>query len=49
MGKMTCPVCGKLYDEQDIEFLDNGNPACPQCVALEAESSQAQLKQTTKK
>lgn len=32
MEKMTCPICGRLFDYDIVEYLDNGNPACPQCV-----------------
>ena len=34
-AKMECPVCGEKFDEECVEFLDNGNPACPDCVAEE--------------
>lgn len=30
--KMQCPICGKEFDAQDYQILDNGNPACPDCV-----------------
>ena len=32
MAKMECPICGEKFDEENVEFLDNGNPACPHCV-----------------
>ena len=35
MEQMTCPVCGRLFDYDIVEYLDNGNPACPQCVDKE--------------
>lgn len=35
MGKMECPICGNKFDEEYIEFLENGNPACSQCVEHE--------------
>ena len=35
MGKNSCPICGKSLDDSNIDFLDNGSPAHPQCVALE--------------
>ena len=35
MEKMTCPICGRKFDYDIVEYLDNGNPACPQCVAEE--------------
>lgn len=35
MEIMECPVCGKKFDADTAEFLDNGNPACPNCVREE--------------
>lgn len=35
MGKMECPECGNKFDEEFIDFLENGNPACSHCVELE--------------
>ena len=35
MAKMECPRCGQKFDEEYVEYLDNGNPACPACVAQE--------------
>ena len=35
MEQMTCAVCGRLFDYDIVEYLDNGNPACPQCVNKE--------------
>lgn len=32
---MVCPVCGRKFDASEYECLDNGNPACPDCVAKE--------------
>ena len=32
MAKMECPICGKSFDDEMVEFLENGNPACPHCV-----------------
>lgn len=37
MGKVECPICGEKFDDEYVEFLDNGNPACPNCVAHERE------------
>ncbi len=34
---MECPVCGKMFPADEYETLDNGNPACPECVAQEKE------------
>ena len=35
MEKMTCPICGEKFDEKDMDFLENGNPACSKCVEKE--------------
>lgn len=32
---MECPICGELFDSDDMEILDNGNPACHDCVLKE--------------
>lgn len=29
MEMMECPVCGRRFPEEYVEYLDNGNPACP--------------------
>ncbi len=38
--QMVCPVCGRLFDSFDYRCLDNGNPACPECVAAEQKRMQ---------
>lgn len=35
MEKKRCGYCGRYYDVQDEMTLENGSPACPQCVADE--------------
>ena len=40
MAKMECPICGEKFDEEYVEYLDNGNPACPRCV-LDEDTKQA--------
>ena len=40
MGKMECPVCGEAFDEEYVEYLDNGNPACPHCVQKERKDNE---------
>lgn len=35
MEKRKCGYCGRYYDVQDEMTLENGSPACPQCVADE--------------
>lgn len=37
---MTCPVCGKQFPASEWETLNNGNPACPECVRKEAEKDE---------
>lgn len=37
---MTCPVCGREFPADEYEILENGNPACPECVAKEREEDQ---------
>lgn len=32
---MTCPICGKEFPAEDYQILNNGNPACPECVEKE--------------
>ena len=29
---IECPECGKKFDVMKSEFLDNGNPICPECA-----------------
>ena len=35
MAKIRCGYCGKEYDEDYGGSLENGSPACPDCVAEE--------------
>ena len=42
MEKMTCPVCGKDFDEKNRSFLENGNPVCAECAEAEAKRSEPQ-------
>lgn len=44
MEKMICPICGRVFDEADIDFLDNGNPACHNCVVAEDERNEEEKK-----
>lgn len=37
---MTCPVCGMRFDASLYQCLDNGNPACPSCVAKEQQDEE---------
>lgn len=34
---MQFPICGKEFNTQDYQILDNGNPACPECANSEKE------------
>ena len=35
MVRIRCGYCGKYYDDGYTWALDNGSPACPECVADE--------------
>ena len=35
MARKKCDYCGEYYEEEYEGVLDNGCPACPQCVADE--------------
>lgn len=35
MAKIRCGYCGREYDEMCCTTLENGSPACPDCVAYE--------------
>lgn len=35
VAKKTCNYCGNEYEEEYEGTLDNGSPACPECVAKE--------------
>lgn len=43
MDKMMCPICGKEFDVADIDYLDNGNPACHNCVVEEYERKRRKI------
>ncbi|MGN0539017.1 MAG: hypothetical protein ACI4KI_04085 [Candidatus Fimenecus sp.] len=36
---IQCPICGKKIETSEYECLDNGNPACPECVQKELEEN----------
>ena len=40
MAMIRCGYCGKYYDEGYTGTLDNGCPACPECVAAEKEKAE---------
>ena len=35
--KIQCPICGKMIEPTEAESLNNGSPACPECVQKESE------------
>lgn len=35
MEKVKCEYCGKYYEGEYQSVLENGCPACPECVAKE--------------
>ena len=35
MAQKKCEYCGEYYDEKYEGTLDNGSPACPNCVENE--------------
>ena len=45
MSKMECPRCGNKFDEEYVEYLDNGNPACPHCVEKERKAEEEKEKE----
>lgn len=42
---MTCPVCGEKFPYDIVEYLDNGNPACPRCVGKERAQDEQEEKE----
>ena len=38
MEEIGCAVCGKLIDADNADYLDNGSPACPECVRYAEEN-----------
>ena len=34
---IQCPICGKMIKPSGCSYLDNGSPACPECVEKENE------------
>lgn len=45
MAKKVCGYCGEPYDEEYEGTLDNGSPACPQCVADEEAEEERKRKE----
>lgn len=46
MAEMTCPICGKVFDDIYIAFLKNGNPVCSECAEKEAQKSDTERSAT---
>ena len=44
MAKNICPICGRHCDDVEMDFLDNGNPACFSCVQKELQREESQKK-----
>lgn len=42
MVKIKCGYCGKKYDDSYGGALDNGSPACQECVDDEEKHTEAQ-------
>ena len=49
MSTKKCDYCGEYYNEEDEGTLDNGCPACPNCVADEETKENSCKTETTKK
>ena len=47
MEKERCGYCGRWFDETDMVALDNGSPACLECV--ENEERQKMERQSSRK
>ena len=40
MSKQRCDYCGREIEAEYMSTLDNGCPACPECVAEEEKKEQ---------
>ena len=49
MAKVRCDYCWEYCDEEFMETLDKGSPACPQCVAKEDAEKERKYKENQKK
>lgn len=49
MAKVKCGYCGKEYDDTYCGALDNGSPACPECVVYEERRTKVQKKMDAKR
>ena len=48
MAKIRCDFCGEYYDEGFMGTLDNGSPACPNCIADEEREAERKQKEIQK-
>lgn len=49
MKKRKCDYCGKTVEEEEMQALNNGSPACPDCVEEEEiNSKKKELEQKNK-
>ena len=46
MREIMCPICGKIIDDQNLDYLDNGSPACHTCVENERKVEEEKEKNT---
>ena len=49
MDYVECPCCGRKISSEDVEYLDNGNPACSVCVREEEKREEEKLEKNKKK
>ncbi len=49
MAKVKCGYCGKEYDDAYGGALDNGSPACPECVDDEEKRNEEKHTEAQKK
>lgn len=45
MATLRCGYCGRYYDDGYTGALDNGSPACPECVADEEAEEERKRKE----
>lgn len=45
MASIRCGYCGRYCDDGDTGVLDNGSPACPECVADEEAEEERKRKE----
>ena len=45
MATIRCGYCGRYYDDGYMSALDNGSPACPECVEDEEAEKERKRKE----